>query len=537
MKELVRKEILKLLDAGIIYPIADSSWVSPVQVVPKKGGMTVVKNKNDELIPSRTVTGWRVCIDYRKLNDATCKDHFPLPFIDQMLEKLAGRAYYCFLDGYSGYNQIPIAPEDQEKTTFTCPYGTFAYRRMSFGLCNAPATFQRCMMAIFSDLVEKTMEIFMDDFSVFGDSFNECLEHLKAVLQRCEETSLVLNWEKCHFMVTEGIVLGHKVSKDGIEVDKAKVEVIQNLPYPVSVKGVRSFLGHAGFYRRFIKDFSKITKPLCFLLTKDVTFNFTDECKSAFNRLKKELISVPILTVPDWNLPFELMYDASNKAIGAVLGQRKDKKLHAIYYASKTLDDAQINYATTEKELLAVVYACEKFRPYLVASKAIIYTDHAALKYLMAKKDAKPRLIRWILLLQEFNIEIRDKKGSENLVADHLSRLESEPPREQDDLPLNESFPDEQLFAVNSTNPWFADIVNFLAGNIKPHGLNSHQRRKFFSDMKMYFWEEPCLYKTCGDGMIRRCVPNDEVENILHYCHGLACGGHFSTDRTVAKVL
>jgi hypothetical protein len=231
------------------------------------------------------------------------------------------------------------------------------------------------------------------------------------------------------------------------------------------------------------------------------------------------------------------MCDASNKAIGAVLGQRKDKKLHAIYYASKTLDDAQINYATTEKELLAVVYACEKFRPYLVASKVIIYTDHSALKYLMTKKDAKPRLIRWILLLQEFNIEIRDKKGSENTVADHLSRLESELPREQDLLPLNESFPDEQLFAINSNNPWFADIVNFLAGNVKPHGLNSHQRWKFFSDVKMYFWEEPCLYKRCGHGMIRRCVPNEEKESILHHCHGLECGGHFSTDRTVAKML
>lgn len=529
MKEVVRKEILKWLDAGIIYPIADSSWVSPIHVVPKKGGMTVVKNDKDELIPSHTVTGWRVCIDYRKLNDATCKDHFPLPFIDQMLEKLAARAYYCFLDGYSGYNQIPIAPEDQEKTTFTCPYGTFAYRRMPFRLCNAPATFQRCMMAIFSNLIERSMEIFMDDFSVFGDSFNECLDHLTAVLQRCEETSLVLNWEKCHFMVTEGIVLGHKVSEEGIEVDKAKVEVIRNLPYPMSVNGVRSFLGHAGFYRRFIKDFSKIIKPLCALLLKDVKFEFTDECKVAFDRLKTELTSAPIITAPDWSPPFELMCDASDKAIGAVLGQRKDKKLHVIYYASKTLDDAQVNYATTEKELLVVVYTCEKFCQYLVGSKVIVYTDHAALKYLMAKKDAKPRLLRWILLLQEFDIEIKDKKGSENTVADHLSRLEEESLREHHNLPLNESFPDEQLLSIQSSDPWFADLVNFLAGSITPHGLNSHQRRKFFADAKRYFWDEPCLYK--------RCVPDEEKEIIMTHCHGLECGGHFSVDRTVAKML
>ncbi|PKI59721.1 hypothetical protein CRG98_019897 [Punica granatum] len=184
LKEVVKKEVLKLLDAGIIYPISDCKWVSPVHVVPKKGGMTVVKNEVNELILTRTVTGWRVCIDYRKLNDATRKDHFPLPFINQMLEKLTGHDYYCFLDGYSSYNQIHIAPEDKEKTTFTYPYGTFAFRRMPFGLCNAPATFQRCMMSIFSDMLENFIEIFMDDFSVFGKSFEYCLTNLSCVLKR-----------------------------------------------------------------------------------------------------------------------------------------------------------------------------------------------------------------------------------------------------------------------------------------------------------------------------------------------------------------
>ncbi|KAL9266860.1 Retrovirus-related Pol polyprotein from transposon 17.6-like protein, partial [Drosera capensis] len=298
----VKNEVIKLLDAGIIYPISDSTWVSPVQVVPKKGGMTVVKNEKNELIPTRTVTGWRVCIDYRKLNDATRKDHFPLPFIDQMLDRLAGHEFYCFLDGYSGYNQIAIAPEDQEKTTFTCPYGTFAFRRMPFGLCNAPATFQRYMTAIFYDMVEKFLEIFMDDFSVFGSSFDSCLHHLDSVLQRYEETHLVLNWEKCHFLVQQGIVLGHKISHKGIAVDDAKVAVIEKLPPPTSVKGVRSFLGHAGFYRRFIKDFSKISKPLCNLLRKDAAFDFNAECLQAFETLKEKLISRPVMVAPDWNL-------------------------------------------------------------------------------------------------------------------------------------------------------------------------------------------------------------------------------------------
>ncbi|GJT27712.1 reverse transcriptase domain-containing protein [Tanacetum coccineum] len=224
----------------------DSPWVSLVHCVPKKGGFTVVENDENKLIPTRLGMRWRVCIDYRKLNEATRKDHFPLPFMDQMLERLAGNDYYCFLDGFSGYFQIPIDPKDQEKTTFMCPYGTFAYRRMPFGLCNAPGTFQRCMLAIFHDMVEKMMEVFMDDFSVFGNSFENCLSRLDKMLKRCEDTNLCLNWEKSHFMVKEGIVLGHKISKNGIEVDKAKVDVIAKLPHPTTVKGVRSFLGHAG---------------------------------------------------------------------------------------------------------------------------------------------------------------------------------------------------------------------------------------------------------------------------------------------------
>nr|GFC87655.1 reverse transcriptase domain-containing protein [Tanacetum cinerariifolium] len=173
--DIIKKEVEKLLDAGLIYLISNSPWVSPIHCVPKKGGMTVIKNDENKLVPTRLVTGWRVCIDYRKLNEATRKDHFLLPFVDQMLERLAGNEYYCFLDGFSGYFQIPIDPKDQEKTTFTCPYGTFSYKRMLFGLCNAPGTFQRCMMAIFHDMIERTMEVFMDDFSVFRNSFSTCL--------------------------------------------------------------------------------------------------------------------------------------------------------------------------------------------------------------------------------------------------------------------------------------------------------------------------------------------------------------------------
>ncbi|KAK1609566.1 hypothetical protein QYE76_033239 [Lolium multiflorum] len=293
--------------------------------------------------------------------------------------------------------------------------------------------------------VEVLCEVFMDDFSVYGNSFDNCLRNLDKVLQRCEETNLVLNWEKCHFMVNEGIVLGHKISERGIEVDRAKVEAIEKMPYPRDVKGIRSVLGHAGFYRRFIKDFSKISKPLTNLLQKDVPFVFDDDCKEAFETLKKALTTAPVVEPPDWNLPFEIMCDASDFAVGAVLGQRVDKKLNVIHYASKTLDAAQRNYATTEKELLAVVFACDKFRPYIVDSKVTIHTDHAAIRYLMTKKDAKPRLIRWVLLLQEFDLHIIDRKGADNPVADNLSRLEN---IAYDPVPVNDSFPNEQLAVI-----------------------------------------------------------------------------------------
>ena len=533
MMEVVKKEIIKLLDCGVIYPISDSRWVSPVQVVPKKSGVTVVKNEENELVPTRIQTGWRVCIDYRKLNATTRKDHFPLPFIDQMLERLAGHSFYCFLDGYSGYNQIVIAPDDQEKTTFTCPFGTFAYRRMPFGLCNAPATFQRCMVSIFSDFVEKIIEVFMDDFSVFGDSFDGCLTNLTLILKRCIETNLVLNWEKCHFMVKQGIVLGHIISEKGIEVDKSKIGLIRHLPSPTSVREVRSFLGHAGFYRRFIKDFSKISTPMCQLLQKDVPFVFDDECEKAFDHLKELLTSAPIIVPPDWSLPFELMCDASDYALGAVLGQRKDKKPHVIYYASRTLNDAQLNYSTTEKELLAVVFALDKFRSYLLGTKVIIYSDHAALKYLLTKKEAKPRLIRWMLLLQEFDMEIRDKRGCENVVADHLSRLV----HEEDPLPIPEAFPDEQLLTIEVSEPWYADIVNYIVSKQVPSTITRHQCNKLKKMARFYVWDDPYLWKYSPDQIIRRCVHDSEFNSILNFCHTYACGGHFGTQRTALKVL
>nr|GFA40522.1 hypothetical protein [Tanacetum cinerariifolium] len=309
-----------------------------------------------------------------------------------MLERLAGNEYYCFLDGFLGYIQIPIDPKDQEKTTFTCPYETFAYRRMPFGLCNAPGTFQRCMMAIFHDMIETTMEILLDDSS-----------------------------EKSHFMVKNGIVIGHKISKNGIEVDKAKVDVIVKLPHPTTVKGV-------------------------------------------------------------------------------VLRQRQEKHFRPIHYASKTMTETKSNYTTTEKKNLAVVYAFEKFRSYLIMNKSIVYTDHSALKYLFAKKDFKARLLRWVLLLQEFTFEVIDTKRAENLAADHLSRLENPHQNVLDPKEINESFPLETLnifsfrgidfmgpFSSSRGNKYILVAVDYLSKLVEAKALSTDDARVVCKFLKSLF--------------------------------------------------
>nr|GFC01268.1 reverse transcriptase domain-containing protein [Tanacetum cinerariifolium] len=288
------------------------------------------------------------------------------------------------------------------------------------------------------------------------------------MLHRCEDTKLALNWEKSHFMVKEGIVLGHKISKKGIEVDKAKIEVISKLPHPTTVKGIRSFLGHAGFYR-----------------------------------------------------------------------QRIEKHFRPIHYASKTMNQAETNYTTTEKEMLVVVYAFEKLRSYLIMNKSIVYTDHSALKYLFAKKDAKARLLRWILVLQEFDFKVIDTRGAENYTADHLSRLESPYENVFDPKEINKAFPLETLNKIahnDPSTPWYADLANYHAGNFIIKGMTSQQKKKFFKDARHYFWDDPYMFRTCADQIIRRCMAGQEAIYILKACHNGPTGGYYGASYTAKKV-
>nr|GFA57618.1 reverse transcriptase domain-containing protein [Tanacetum cinerariifolium] len=340
-------------------------------------------------------------------------------------------------------------------------------------------------------------------------------------------------------MVKEGIVLGHKISKKGIEVDKVKIEVISKLPHPTTVKGICSFLGHAGFYCRFIKDFSKISRPMTHLLEKNLPFIFSNECIQAFRTLKDKLTEAPILIAPNWDQPFELMCDASDFAVGAVLGQRIEKHFRPIHYASKTMNQAEANYTTIEKKMLAVVYAFEKFCSYLIMNKSIVYTGHSALKYLFAKKDAKARLLRWILLLQVFDFKVIDTRGAKNYAADHLSRLENPYENIFDPKEINETFPLETFNKVAHKDPstlWYADLANYHAGNFIIKGMTSQQKKKFFKDARHYFWDDPYLFRTCADQIIRRCVAGAEAIDILNACHSGPTGGYYEASYTAKKV-
>jgi len=284
-----------------------------------------------------------------------------------------------------GIIKILVSLKDQEKTTLTCPFRVFAYRRMPFGLCNAPATFQRYMNAIFSNMVEKCIKVIMDDFSIFRDSFTSCLNNLEKVLERCIEKNLVLNWQKVHFMVTEGIVLEYKILARGIEVDQAKIKVIEKLPPHRDVKGVRSFLGTLVSIEGSYKISLRLLSPSIILLVKENLFHFNEECLQAFDLLKK-LVTAPVIVTPNWGQEFKLMCYASDYVIGEVLRQKRNERFHVIYYANKLLNGARINYASMEKEMLAMVYAFQKFRSYLVGSKIIVRTDHSTIKYLLTKK-------------------------------------------------------------------------------------------------------------------------------------------------------
>lgn len=408
-KEEVRSQIGKMLDQGIIRH-STSPWSSPVWVVPKK-------------LDASGKQKWRVVIDYRKLNELTVDDKYPLPNISDLLDQLGKCQYFSTLDLASGFHQIEIEPTDISKTAFSVENGHYEFVRMPFGLKNAPSTFQRVMDNILLGIQNERCLVYMDDIIIYSPTIHEHIDRLKEVFKRLRKANLKIQPDKCEFLRKEVAYLGHLVTKDGVKPNPSKVDCIRHFPEPKNQKDIKSFLGLAGYYRRFIPNFAKISKPLTKLLQKDVEFNFNSECKISFGELKNALISDPILIYPDFEEHFLLTTDASAFAIGAVLSQGPVGKDLPIAFASRTLCNAETKYSTIERELLAIVWAVKHFRPYLFGRKFTLITDHRPLTWLFSIKDPGSRLARWRLKLEEYNYKIEHKPGKINKNADALSRI------------------------------------------------------------------------------------------------------------------
>lgn len=404
----VQTQISKMLKQKIIRPSL-SPYNSPLWVVPKK-------------LDASGKRKWRIVIDYRRLNYVTVGDSFPLPNIDYILDQLGHSKYFTTLDLASGFNQIPVAQKDIQKTAFSTPNGHFEYLKMPFGLKNAPATFSRLMNLVLSGLQGNQCFTYLDDVIVYASSLEDHNKKLMNVFNRLRSNNLKLQPDKCEFLHKEISYLGHVITETGVKPNPEKIRAVVEYPRPTNQKSIKQFLGLLGYYRKFIRNFASIAKPLTKLLRKDVPFIWESEQANSFQQFKEILTSQPLLQYPDFSKPFLLTTDASNYAIGSVLSQGEIGKDLPIAYASRTLNNAECNYSTTEKELLAIVYSVKHFRPYLYGQKFKIITDHLPLTYLMNCKDPSSRLIRWRLLLEEYDYTIHHKPGRVNSNVDALSR-------------------------------------------------------------------------------------------------------------------
>jgi len=372
----------------------------------------------------------------------------------------------------------------------------------------------------------------MDDFTPYGDDFDSALDTMEKVLQRCIATRLCLSHEKCYMMMTKGLILGHYISAAGIQVDPAKIQIILLIPTPTTQTKVRNFLGFYGYYRRFIEHFLHIAAPL-YALTGNVDFLWTKKYDRVFQGLKRLVSTSPVLRGPNWKLPFQISSNASNTAIGAILGQEEDKKPYAIYYISKNLSPTKLHYTITEKEFLVVIHAVNKFRHYITGYPIILYTDHSTVKYLANKPITNDRITRWLIFLQEFDITIKDRLGKENPVAKFLSRM----PRPVDAEAVEDQFPDEHLFVVTVKTPWYVDVAKYLAVGKLPKHLTPNERKQIVHRSARFYWIGGYLFHTGVDMHIRRCIWENEIFDILKACHNGPCGRHFADRRTGHKVL
>ncbi|UYV61191.1 K02A2.6-like, partial [Cordylochernes scorpioides] len=496
-REIMQKEVDTMLERKVIQP-SESPWSAPVVLVKKKDGT------------------WRFCVDFRRLNHITKKDVYPLPRIDDVLDHLSSARYYSTMDLKTGYWQVEVDERDREKTAFVTPDGLYEFMVMPFGLCNAPATFERMMDNVLMGLKWNICLCYLDDIVVYSDTFEEHLERLSKVLSCLQQAGLTINPDKCLFGSTRIKILGHVVDKDGIQPDSEKVEAIKKFPVPKSVCDIQSYLGLCSYYRRFIKNFSKIAAPLQILLKKDQKFIWTQEQKDSFESLKKALMQKPVLGHFKESAITKLHTDASSYGLGAVLVQIQENQENPIAYASRTLSKAEKNYSTTERECLAVIWAIGKFRPYLYGRPFEVVSDHHSLCWLAGLKDPSGRLARWALKLQDFDATITYKSGVKHKDADCLSRY-----------PLPESPALTSLTLVREQQNLDPDITKIS------NALNQGEGAERF-EMK-----NGLLYKRNFDPLGRRLllvIPKCMRPDILKEFHDVPTAGHLGFARTYDRI-
>ena len=402
-RETAEEEIEKMLKHGVIEP-SSSPWASPVVLVRKKDGST------------------RFCVDYRLVNAATIKDSYPLPRMDDSIDALSGSSWFSTLDLASGYWQVEVEERDRPKTAFTTGSGLYQFTVMPFGLCNAPATFERLMELVLAGVPWQVCLLYLDDIIVHAKTFEAELERLRTVFMRLRTAGLKLSPKKCHLFKKRVVFLGHVVSEEGVLTDPDKITAVCDWPTPTSASSLRSFLGLCSYYRRFVRGFATIAAPLHRLTEKGKVFTWTEECDIAFQRLKQVLSSAPVLVYPSTDGTFILDTDASDTGIGAVLSQVQGGEERVIAYFSQSLAKAERRYCVTRKELLALVMAVKHFHHYLYGRHFKVRTDHGALKWLMSFKNPEGQTARWIEILGTYDLEVDHRKGRNHGNADGLSR-------------------------------------------------------------------------------------------------------------------
>jgi len=434
---------------------------------------------------------------------------------------------YTFGDGYRGYHQVKIAPEDQLKTTFITPWGTFCYIVMPFGLCNAPGTFQRLMNKVFDPFLGLFLRVFINDFGVYNDKASH-LAKLELAFQRLDNLGMTLSLEKTTIDFLKGMMVGHIVSKDKVATDPKKLNRISKLPFPTMKKALRSFLGMVGYYRKFIHMFLAKTRPLTQFLREDAPALMEDEVsKQAFKQLKSVLQVAPILRTPDWNKPFLVYCDASEEAVGNTLSQLDENGHdHPIHFASRQLTSTEKNYTMTKQEGLVVIFSLKKFRHYLLGYKAKIVTDHKALTYLVNKPNPSGRLARWLLLMEEFDIDIVHRLGRRHGNVDGLIRAY----KRLGDVLEDDDFPDVVIMSINAekTPEEYREIIQYLDGMRFPNGATKVVRTRITHKSRNYSMIGNQLYFQGRDGVLRRTIGKRDTSRLLYEFHDGFCGGHFA---------